>query len=112
MAETDVDIFENPETNEFCLTVTDSDDDTYALFEELELQGGGYTWLGLVESLIELRAPDLRNQLRVLDAEADNMYAYATRREPLDTLAGLIRSAVADRNLMMAAIEHAGDDLE
>jgi hypothetical protein len=112
MAETAVDIFEDAENNQFYLTVTDTDDDTYALFMDLELQGGGYTWLGLVESLIELRAPDLRSQLHVLDAEGDNMYAYAKRREPLDDLAGLIRSAVADRTLMMAAIEHAGDDLE
>lgn len=95
----------------FCLTVTDTDDRTYALFEELELQGGGYTWEGIVTALAEMRMPEVLPLLRI-GAEADNMYADCPDRGVLERLAQLIRDACADHELLKAAIKHAGENLE
>jgi hypothetical protein len=55
--ETDINIFQ-ADGGEFCLTVMDADDQTYALFEELALQGGGYTWEGIVTALVQMRMPE------------------------------------------------------
>lgn len=108
--ETEIDIFPTPD-DRFCLTVTDTDDATYTLFEERELQGGGYTWQGIVEALIQMHKPELLSQL-LIDAEADNMYMYCKEQAPLEEVAAWIRAAVADHDLMLRAIDAAGDDLE
>ena len=76
-----------------------TDDRTEALFDERRLQGGGYTWQGIVTALIQLHAPELLGQLRVLDAEADNMYAYCSDRAVLERVASLVRSAIADQKV-------------
>jgi hypothetical protein len=107
---TDINIFQTDD-GEFCMTVIDADERTYELFEELELQGGGYTWEGIVTALIEMRMPEALPTLRI-GAEADNMYAYSRDRDVLERIAELIRTACADHTLLKAAIDHAGDDLE
>jgi hypothetical protein len=105
-----INIFQDDDVG-FCLTVTDTDDRTYALFEELELQGGGYTWEGIVTALAELRMPEALPTLQI-GAEADNMYAYCPDRGVLERLAQVIREACADHELLKAAMKHAGENLE
>ena len=95
----------------YCLDLIDADERTQALFDERELQGGGYTWEGVVRSLIEMRMPDVLSQLSI-GAEADNMYVYCSRREPLEKVAALIRAAIDDQQLMVSAIEHGGEEIE
>jgi hypothetical protein len=107
---TEIGIFENHD-GRFCLTITDTDDRTYALFEERELQGGGYTWEGIVEALVRMRMPDELPRLSI-GAEADNMHIYCDERAPLERVAALVREAVTDHALLIAAIEAAGPDLE
>jgi hypothetical protein len=82
-----INIFQDDEVG-YCLTVTDTDDRTYALFEEMELQGGGYTWEGIVTALAEMRMPEAVLKLRI-GAEADNMYVYCPDRAVLERLAQL-----------------------
>src|SRR5262245_10218551 len=89
----------------FSLTVTDTDDRTYALFEQLGLQGGGYTWEAIVTALAEMKMPEAFASLRI-GAEADNMYVDCPDREVLERLAQLIRDACADHELLKAAMEH------
>ena len=108
--ETKITVFEGRE-GKFCLTITDTDDETAHLFEERELQGGGYTWEGIVISLVEMRMPNALRQFEI-GAEGDDMYVYCKSREPLDQLAQLISEATSDRGLLIAAIENAGDDIE
>jgi hypothetical protein len=108
--ETNINVFQNDD-GKFCLTVMDADDRTYALFEKLELQGGGYTWEGIVTALAEMRMPEALPSLRI-GAEADNMYVYCPDRGVLERLAQLVRDACADHKLLKAAIKHAGEDLE
>jgi hypothetical protein len=55
-SEDDMDIFDN-EDGRYCLTIVDTDgwpDDEDALFVERGLHGGGYTWAGIVASLVEM----------------------------------------------------------
>jgi ribulose 1,5-bisphosphate synthetase/thiazole synthase len=98
-------------TGRYLLHLVDWDDAIAAIFEERELQGGGYTWEGIVQALIEMRMPEALDDLDI-GAEADNMYAYSSDRDLLERVADLMREAAADHALLIAAIEHAGDDLE
>jgi hypothetical protein len=108
--ETGIDIFDN-EDGRFCLTIMDADERTYALFDERRLQGGGYTWAGIVHSLVETRMPNALPELAI-GAEADNMYIHCRDRQLLERVAALVREAIADQRLLIASIDHAGADLE
>lgn len=108
--ETGINIFQDDDKR-YCLTIMDADDRTMELFESRELQGGGYTWEGIVNALLEMKMPDAIPLLEI-GAEADNMYAYCADRGVLEQLAHLVRSACADHKLLESAIKHAGDDLE
>ena len=95
----------------WCLDVMGASESTYALFDARGLQGGGYTWEGIVRALVELHLPGALTQLG-FGAEADIMHAYANSRELLEQVAGLVRTADRDQRLLVAAIEAAGEDLE
>jgi hypothetical protein len=95
----------------FLLTLMDADERTAALFEDRGLQGGGYTWEGIVTALVRMRAPESLNKLK-FGAEADNMYIYCPDRLLLEEVAGLVRKAIAEHDLLLAAIEYAGKALE
>ena len=47
-----------------------------------------------------------------IGAEADNMYVYCKDKQLLEEVGKLVRSAIADHGLLVAAIDHAGADLE
>lgn len=100
-----------PDRDRYLLVVAAIDDDTGALFDQMGLQGGGYTWEGLAHALIALKAPDLAAQVEI-NAEGDEMYTYAATREPLERLEALLLAACSDHSLLRAAINEAGDDLE
>ena len=108
--ETEINILHYPD-GRFCLTVMDADEATYALFDERELQGGGYTWECIVQSLVEMRLPDALPRLH-FGAEADNMHVDSDDRQLLEQVAALVQAAIADRELLVAAMEHAGENLE
>ena len=82
----------------------------WQVFEDNELQGGGYTWEGLIESLVRLRMPDAMPSIEI-GAEADNAYVNSADRNILERIAALIEEAINDDVLLMEAIENA-DDLE
>ena len=82
----------------------------WQVFEYNELQGGGYTWEGLIDSLVNLRIPDARSSIEI-GAEADNAYVNSADRQILEQIAELIEEAINDDELLTKAIEHA-DDLE
>ncbi len=89
----------------------DADDRTDALFEARNLQGGGYTWEGIVTSLVQMKMPEALPKLDI-GAEADNMYIYCRDRKLLEQVAELVRAAIADHDLHIAAIENAGENME
>jgi hypothetical protein len=82
----------------------------WKVFEERELQSGGYTWEGIIESLVKMRMPDVLSQIDI-GAEADNAYVNCKDRSVLERLAALIEEAVTDKDLLIAAINSA-EDLE
>ena len=88
-----------------------ADDRTYALFDELGLQGGGYTWEGIAHALVALRAPELAEDLDV-NAESEEMFVYSGKLSALQKLESLLREAAANHDLLRGAIERAGDELE
>ena len=100
-----------PFEGKWCLVLCNSDDATYALFDELELQGGGYTWAGIAHALVDWKAPELNSSLDI-NAEGDEMYVYASEGAPLERLEGLLRMAAGDHELLRAVIERAGESLE
>ena len=93
----------------YSLMFTDFDATT-ATFEELGREGGGYGWHGVVEALVRLKAPHLARRL-TYDPEASMFVALSKDRHALETVAGLIRSAIADSRVLNEAIENADPDL-
>jgi hypothetical protein len=91
--------------------VTDTDPAVYALFDERELQGGGYTWQAITNSLLTLHLPHLKGQLSI-DAEGDGMYVECETLAPLEALYDLLGRAMTDHALLVEAMDHAGDALE
>ncbi|OGQ24605.1 MAG: hypothetical protein A2138_02685 [Deltaproteobacteria bacterium RBG_16_71_12] len=81
---------------------------TVPLFEQLGLQGGGYTWEEVVRSLVKLRQPDLAAQLSY-DSES-GMFVALGPRAALLAVARLIQAAIADPLLLRTAVERADPD--
>jgi hypothetical protein len=93
----------------YSLTFSDFDS-TAETFEEMDQDGGGYGWHGVIEALIRLRGLPLAKQLN-FDPEA-SMFAVASKdRDALKQVAALIREAVGDPELLREAIENADPDL-
>ena len=72
-----------------------------ALFETRGLQGGGYTWEAVADSLLRLRRPDLVEQV-AYDSEA-GMFVAVGNRPSLIVVARLLQEALADPNLLKSA---------
>jgi hypothetical protein len=79
-----------------------------ALFDERGLQGGGYTWEALADSLARLRRPELVDGLSY-DSEAGMFVAIGTR-PTLVALAHLLQEAMDDEALLRAALDAADPD--
>jgi hypothetical protein len=89
-----------------CLDDFGMPDNVDELFDERGLQGGGYTWQGVAESLVRMRAPGLEVKY---DSEA-GMFVALGSREALRTVAGLLREAMRDPALMREALDRADPD--
>jgi hypothetical protein len=66
-----------------------------AIFDELGLEGGGYTWAGVARSAIRTHAPDLADRVR-FDPEAGMFVAYGTDAGALKKLGRLLAQAYHD----------------
>jgi Immunity protein 51 len=88
----------------------DDFDATYNLLEARDLQGGGYTWHAIVESLVRLHAPEISSRVDY-DPEGSMFVAYGTDRDALLRVAQLIRRATEDQAVLLEAIDHADEEL-
>ena len=79
-----------------------------AIFDERGLQGGGYTWEAVADSLARLRRPELVDGVGY-DSEASMFVAIGTR-PTLIALAHLIQEALDDETLLRAAVDAADPD--
>ena len=86
------------EDGRLCLTIM-PDEDEAAKFEEIGLQGGGYTLEGLYEAIIRQKEPVLLSSLEI-GAEADNMYVYSRKKEDLEKSLALLSSLISNRSLL------------
>jgi hypothetical protein len=79
-----------------------------ALFDERGLQGGGYTWEAIADSLMRLRRPELVSGVSY-DTESSMFVAMGTRPTML-ALAHLLQEALNDEALLRAAVDAADPD--
>ena len=89
----------------------DGSEQSFQIFDELELQGGGYTWEGIIRSLINSKMPGDAESLDV-GAEADNAYVYSTSEPALAALRELIINVDQDSVALREAISNADENLE
>jgi hypothetical protein len=105
-------IFMNEGNGKLCLTIMEPEsDEVREFFEELGLQGGGYTWQGIVSALVDGKLPDLADELEV-DAEADNMWVYALERGHLERVAALVRSVASSPAMIRRIVEDEENEIE
>ena len=78
------------------------------LFAERGLQGGGYTWEAVAQSLVTMRRPDITPDLSY-DSEA-GMFVALGGRESLRIVAKLIQEAIREPQLLQQALERADPD--
>lgn len=102
-------------------TLVEHDDGNYSLcftdfnatadtFEEMDQEGGGYGWHGVVDALVRMKAPKLQKQLDY-DPEGSMFVALSDDKDVLKKVAELIRAAIADPKLLKQAIKKADPDL-
>src|SRR5262249_8128931 len=82
--------------------VFDDFDTTAATFEERGQEGGGYGGHGVVDALVRMKAPRIARKVSYAP-EASMFAAVSKDRRALATVAGLIRSAIADPHLLREA---------
>lgn len=75
-----------------------------------ELQGGGYTWHGLVEAMVRLRAPWWARELEY-DPEGDTFVVLSKNPAALRKIAALIRKAVDDHAFIREALANADTEI-
>lgn len=96
----------------YCLTIMEPESNAVkALFEDLGLQGGGYTWEGIVSALLRERLPDRAGDISI-GAEADNMYVHSADRALLETIAELVAEVASDPQKIEKLVETDDDDIE
>ena len=83
---------------------------TAETFEELDQDGGGYGWHGVVDALVRMKAPKLKRRLEY-DPESSMFAVVSTDRDALRQVADLIRAAVQDSELLKEAIRKADPEL-
>jgi hypothetical protein len=92
----------------FSLCLDDLRMPSLPLFDERGLQGGGFTWEAVADSLARLRRPELVEGLSY-DSEAGMFVAVGTR-PTLIALAHLLQEAMADPALLRQAVDAADPD--
>ena len=94
----------------FGLTVAGVGTETVEYFERRGLEGNGYTWDGVVDSIARLEMPECHDQISS-SPEADDLLVTCNDRQVLERLAEQVRRYAADVALMDRAIEEADPDL-
>ncbi|UGT45502.1 immunity 51 family protein [Nocardia yamanashiensis] len=93
----------------YCLMLSDNHmvelEDVFAVHG---YEGGGYSWTGVAEVIVRLRAPELRGRMG-FDPEAGTFVAYGDDAAALRQLGTLLRQAFSDRELLSELID-AGEE--
>ncbi|MEM9068463.1 MAG: hypothetical protein AAGE52_08150 [Myxococcota bacterium] len=76
------------------------------VFEDLQLQGGGCTWEGLLHAFADLASPPITEDY-VIDAEASDVWITVNSVETAERFKVLIRRAIADLEFLRHALAHA-----
>jgi len=92
------------------LSVHDSSEAAYAVFKERGLQGGGYTWIAVLDALAGLAVPPIVGDYDI-DGEADNAYVNTNDPAVLDAFEAIVTRAMADMDLLNRAIDAADPEI-
>jgi hypothetical protein len=85
-------------------------DDNYDFLEGKGLQGSGYTWEAIVESLVRRKAPEIAGDL-LYDTERGMFRVVSSSLDSLLGVAELIKAANSNQEILEEALEHADSDL-
>ena len=84
-------------------------DSHYKFLEEQGLQGGGYSWEGIIYGLLKLHSPATLAEIE-FDAEGDGIAIWSNQRDGLELIARLVAEAKSDSALLSKAIGVAQQD--
>ncbi|HEY3230513.1 MAG TPA: Imm51 family immunity protein [Roseiflexaceae bacterium] len=90
----------------YSLILSDANFVHYDVFEELGWEGNGYDWCSVVDWLVHRENPALAEQLSY-DPEAGMFVARSDDRDVLRLVAGLVRRAMQDKDVLREAIKNA-----
>ncbi len=91
------------------LIVRSFDDETIAYLNERGLDGNGYTWTGIVESIARSEMPTDCSKLN-WSPEADELMVTSADRDVLDRLRTAVLRYASDDSMMASAIENANPE--
>jgi hypothetical protein len=74
-------------------------------FEARGFDAGGYSWHGVVETLVKMEAPELTDQIGY-DPESSMFAAYGNDRDALLRVAQLIREVQTNRELLERVLDN------
>jgi hypothetical protein len=74
-------------------------------FEARGFEAGGYSWHGVVKTLVGMKAPELENQIGY-DPESSMFAAYGDDRAALLRVAELIREVQTNRALLEEVLDN------
>jgi hypothetical protein len=74
-------------------------------FEARGFDAGGYSWHGVVETLVKLEAPEIADQIGY-DPESSMFAAYGNDRDALLRVAELIREVQTNRELLERVLDN------
>lgn len=84
-------------------------DQSEAIFNEYDMEGGGYAWHAVLDALIRLHAPELIDTID-FDPEGSMFAAVSRSQKALEQLGSLLEHALDDEDFLREGIENA--DLE
>jgi len=94
-----------------CLTLMVGNEETETFFEDLELQGGGYSLEGIVSALLKDSTIAGDANLEI-GAEADNMWIYCQEKNTLRGIQKTVTESFLDRNKIEKIIRDSDGDIE
>jgi len=92
------------------LLVGSTDPDTIEFFNDRGLDGNGYTWNGIVDSIARLEMPSEHGKLD-WSPEADDLLVLSSDPDLLKRLETLVQQYVGDESMMERALENADPEM-
>ena len=87
------------------------DDSDFEMLQELNYQGGGYSWEGIVYGAVVLSDESLLNEIR-FDPEAEGLAVWSNSAETLNKIGRLISVIKSDDKVLFECIDVANSSFK